>query len=158
MNKIEAAMFFRIETRNLNEPLHREWTTGGIGDQNEFESSAEARVAVRELRALGAEWAARDSEYRIVGPQGIERAEMDADAWQYAIDAQLKRLGLSDASNGRSAMAARIGDDGTVVLADVEDWNKPMDAEELCAILEAIDSGQSAEEIREELASELASL
>lgn len=145
---------YRIETRNAKESLHQEWTADAIGDQNEFGSAAEARVAARELRALGAEWAAQDSEYRIVGPQGIESAEMDAEAWQYAIDCQLARLGLSDPDLGRSALVCRI-DDAGAVLADVDDWNKPMDPGEICAILEAIDAAQHLDDIREELVSEL---
>lgn len=143
---------YKIQTRNQNNNLHTAWTTDGIGDQNEFELAAEARVCVRALRSYGGSWA--EAEYRIVGPQGIESAEMDADAWQYVIDIQLARLGLSDASNGRSAMVCRIDDDGAV-LADVEDWHAPMAPEELCAILETIDSEQSLGDIREELASEL---
>lgn len=145
---------YRIETRNTNEPLHHEWTADAFGEQNEFESAAVARVAVRELRALGAEWSAQDSEYRIVGPQGIESAEMDAEAWRYAIDCQLASLGLSDPDLGRSAMVCRI-DDAGAVLADVDDWNKPMDPGELCAILESIDAAQHLDDIREELAAEL---
>lgn len=141
---------YQIETRNLNEPLHREWTTDGIGDQNEFESAAEARVAVRELRANGDSWA--ENDYRIVGPQGIESANMDKEAWQYAIDWQLIRLGLSNRSNGRSSMVANFDNDGMVELSDAEGWGNAMAPADLCAILEAIDADQSAEEIREELA------
>lgn len=140
---------YKIETRTQHSAG---WTTDGMGAHNEFESAAEARCVVRDLRSLGESWA--EAEYRLRGPQGVESAEMDAEAWQYAIAAALDDLGLSDKSNGRSAMVCRIDDDGAV-LSDVEDWNKPMSPEDLCAILEAIDAEQSAEEIRKELASEL---
>ena len=147
---------FKIQTRNQNNNLHTAWTTDGIGDQNEFELAAEARVCVRALRSYGGSWA--EAEYRIVGPQGIESAEMDADAWQYVIDIQLARLGLSDASNGRSAIVCNI-DDGRVMLSDnAADWCRDADAEEVLAILEAIDAEQDAEEIRAELASDLDSM
>ena len=77
--------------------------------------------------------------------------------YQTRIDLELSRLGLSDPSNGRSALVCRIDESGAV-LADVEDWCKPMAPEELCAILEAIDADQPQEDIRLELASELRAL
>lgn len=142
---------FRIQTRNQNNNLHTAWKTDGIGNQNEFESAAEARVCVRALRSYGDSWT--KSEYRIVGPQGIESAEMDADAWQYAIDIQLARLGLSDASNGRSAIVCNTDDDGKVMLSDnAADWCRDADAEAVCNILEGISRQSSIEDMRDMLA------
>lgn len=149
---------FEIQTRNQNNNLHTAWTTDGIGDQNEFDSAAEARVCVRMLRSYGDSWA--EAEYRIVGPQGIESAEMDRDAWQYAIDMQLARLGLSGPGLGRSSMVCNMADNGIeVTLSDnATNWCQDADAEEVLAILEAIDAEQDAEEIRAELASDLNSM
>lgn len=140
---------YKIETRTQHSAG---WTTDGMGAHNEFELASEARCVVRVARRIDESWAA--AEYRLQGPDGVESAEMDADAWQLAIEAQLRRLELSNANNGRSALVCRIDDDGAV-LADVEDWHAPMAPEELCAILEAIDSELSLGDIREELASEL---
>lgn len=140
---------YKIETRT-NKTTG--WTSKGLGNPTEFESAAEAKAWVRDLRSMGDKWAR--AEYRLLGPKGVESAEMDRPAWQYAIELALDDLGLSDVSNGRSAIVCRIDDNGAV-LADVDDWNEPMDPEELCAILEAIDADQSADEIRKELASEL---
>lgn len=140
---------YRIETRTK---YSAGWTTDGMGDHNELETASEARCVVRVARRIDESWAA--AEYRPQGPDGVESAEMDADAWQLAIEALLRRLELSNASNGRSALVCRIDDTGAV-LADVDDWNKPMEPGKLCAILEAIDSELSLGDIREELASEL---
>ena len=140
---------YRIETL-LQHPTY--WETCGMDGPEKFDSAAEARCAVRALKTIDESWA--EAEYRIVGPQGIESAEMDAEAWRYAIDCQLASLGLSDPDLGRSAMVCRI-DDAGAVLADVDDWNKPMDPGELCAILESIDAAQHLDDIREELAAEL---
>lgn len=142
-------MRYRIETRTQ---YTSGWTDEGIGAQNEFVSASLARCAVRGLGLIDGSFV--HAEYRIVGPNGIESAEMDGPAWQLAIGSELSRLGLSDESNGRSAMVCRVDDDGAV-LADVEDWCKPMAPAELCAILEAIDADQSSAKIRAELASEL---
>jgi hypothetical protein len=142
---------FKIQTRNQNNNLHTAWTTDGIGDQNEFDSAAEARVCVRMLRSYGDSWT--ESEYRLVGPQGIESAEMDGPSWQYAIDMQLARLGLSDASNGRSAIACNIDDDGKVMLSDnAADWCRDADAEAVCDILEGMSRHSSIEDMRDMLA------
>ena len=96
----------------------------------------------------------------IVGPDGVESAEMDADAWQHAIDAQLKRLGLSGPGLGRSSMVCNMADNGIeVTLSDnATDWCKDADAEDVLAILEAIDAEQDGDEIRAELASDLNSM
>ena len=149
---------FKIQTRNTNEPLHTAWTADGIGDQNEFESATEARVAVRALRSYGDSWA--ECEYRLIGPQGVESAEMDGPSWQHAIDCQLKRLGLSGPSLGRSSMVCNMADNGIeVTLSDnATDWCQDADAEEVLVILEAIDAEQDSEEIRAELASDLNSM
>jgi hypothetical protein len=149
---------FKIQTRNQNNNLHTAWTTDGIGDQNEFDSAAEARVCVRALRSYGGSWT--DAEYRIVGPNGVESAEMDAESRQYAIDCQLKRLGLSGPGLGRSSMVCNMADNGIeVTLSDnATDWCQDADAEEVLVILEAIDAEQDSEEIRAELASDLNSM
>ena len=142
---------FKIQTRNTNEPLHTAWTADGIGDQNEFESATEARVAVRALRSYGDSWA--ECEYRLIGPQGVESAEMDADAWQYAVDTQLARLGLSDRSNGRSAIVCNIDDDGKVMLSDnAADWCRNADPEAVCDILEGMSRHSPIEDMRDMIA------
>ena len=151
---------FKIQTRNQNNNLHTAWTTYGIGDQNEFDSAAEARVCVHTLRSYGGSWA--EAEYRLLwGPHNdVYSAEMDGPSWQYAIDCQLKRLGLSGPSLGRSSMVCNMADNGIeVTLSDnATDWCRDADAEEVLAILEAIDAEQDAEEIRAELASDLNSM
>lgn len=142
---------YRIETRDRNNNLHADWTTNGIGDHNEFESAADARVAVRALRSYGDIWA--ESEYRLVGPNGAESAEMDADAWQYAIDMQLARLGLSDTGLGRSAIVCNIDDNRRVTLSDnAADWCRDADAEALCDILEGMSRHSPIEDLRDMIA------
>jgi hypothetical protein len=48
---------YRIETRNLRQPLHCEWDPyavgGGDGEANRFSSRVEAEQAIDGLRALG---------------------------------------------------------------------------------------------------------
>ena len=143
---------YRIETL-LQHPTY--WETCGMDGPEKFDSAAEARCAVRALKTIDESWA--EAEYRIVGPQGIESAEMDAEALQYAIDCQLKRLGLSGPGLGRSSMVCNLADNAVeATLSDnAADWCQDADAEEVLAILEGINAEQSLEKIREELASKL---
>ena len=146
---------YSIETL-LQHPTY--WETCGMDGPDKFDSAAEARCAVRALKTIDESWAA--AEYRLVGPQGIESAEMDGPSWQYAIDCQLDRLGLSGQGLGRSPMVCNMADNGIeVTLSDnATDWCRDADAEEVLVILEAIDAEQDAEEIRAELASDLNSM
>ena len=120
--------------------------TASDGDVFEAHDTQEAATAV--AKAWNAQTDPLERTHKAAYPFRVEHRT------QRAIDAQLERLELSNASNGRSALVCRIDDDGAV-LADVEDWHAPMAPEELCAILEAIDSELSLGDIREELASEL---
>lgn len=53
-----------IETRPANSTDASDWTTDGIGDQNEFATAEAAEAAIEELRAIGPDWA--DADYRVV--------------------------------------------------------------------------------------------
>jgi hypothetical protein len=53
---------YEIQTRG---PHARDWSSGGIGEPNQFDSVAEAEAAIEELKRLTGEgW--RESEYRVV--------------------------------------------------------------------------------------------
>jgi hypothetical protein len=51
---------FFIETRNKNFP---NWSTDGVGSNNEFDSLILAKKAIKELKSLGEDW--KSAEYRI---------------------------------------------------------------------------------------------
>ena len=40
------------------------WTNDGVGLGNEFETEAEARAAIEEIKTLGGEWAAAEYDVR----------------------------------------------------------------------------------------------
>ena len=56
---------YAIEARSgRRESMRRGWDTDGVGDQNVFDSIAEAEEAIEELQCLGSDW--EMAEYRVV--------------------------------------------------------------------------------------------
>lgn len=123
--------------------------TAANGDVFEEHDMQEAATAVAE--AWNAQTDPLERTHKAAYPFRVEHRT------QRAIDAQLKRLGLSDPSLGRSSMVCKLADNRIeVTLSDnAADWCQDADAEEALAILEGINAEQSLEEIREELASKL---
>lgn len=123
--------------------------TAADGDVFEEHDTQEAATAVAE--AWNAQTDPLERTHKGAYPFGVKHRT------QRAIDAQLKRLGLSGSGLGRSSMVCNLADNGIeVTLSDnAADWCTDADAEEVLAILERINAEQSLEEIREELASKL---
>lgn len=59
-----AAQAFVIETRPSGSNDARDWTTDGLGDQNEFDAREQAKAAIVDLQRLGDDWAT--AQYRVV--------------------------------------------------------------------------------------------
>jgi len=116
--------------------------TAADGDVFEQHDTQEAATAVAE--AWNAQADPLERTHKGAYPFRVEHRT------QRAIDAQLKRLGLS-------SMVCNLADNAVELsLSDnAADWCQDADAEEVLAILEGINAEQSLEEIREELALKL---
>lgn len=144
---------YRIEVRRAgDEPSV--WSSELVAGGSEFDSAAEARSNVRVIKLSGSlnVYDPEAYEYRLVGPNGVESVEMDADAWKWAIDAELRRLGQA------GVISCEVDENCYATLSDTDGWSEVDSAEDVCTAIAELVAYRSKEKIRGEVVATMQAL
>lgn len=144
---------YRIEVRRAGDEASA-WSSELVAGSSEFDSAAEARSDARVIKRCGSlnVYDPEAYEYQLVGPQGVESAEMDADAWKWAIDAELRRLGQA------GVISCDVDENCYATLSDTDGWSEVDNAEDVCTALAELVAYRSKEKIRSEVVATMQAL